>query len=184
MAVTLRTPEPQRLKEQKDILLNPLSSFFNVQSNVAKMLPIIQGKARISLRLLDWFVTNYAKKYNIVLENPDRFIVYSSYRAQLKAYCKKKFDPFCRRERIKFTAGQTEITTTVGQLNFFKWAIENKVIDYIILNLDTIEQDMKNSTETAKLSIETGTRKKRTELSISATKNVTKQFVSVIVTFD
>ena len=34
------------------------------------------------------------------------------------------------------------MTTTVGQLNFFKWALENKVIDYINNNLTKIDKDM------------------------------------------
>ena len=32
--------------------------------------------------------------------------------------------------------------TTVGQLNFFKWAIENKIIDYIKEHLESIDTDM------------------------------------------
>ena len=58
--------------------------------------------------------------------------VYNSYKSQLKAYSKKRFDPFCRRERIKFiNHNNDEIITTAGQLNFFRWVIENNILDYI-----------------------------------------------------
>ena len=34
------------------------------------------------------------------------------------------------------------VVTTVGQLNFFRWAIKNNIIDYVQKNLITIENDM------------------------------------------
>ena len=35
------------------------------------------------------------------------------------------------------------VVTTVGQLNFFRWAIENKVLKYIFENVQTLEINMK-----------------------------------------
>jgi len=110
---------------------------------------IVSGKGKISLRLLDWFVTNYSKNNKIVYENKKLqnkskrdFFVYTSYRSQLKAYSKKMFDPFCRRERIRLEILNNEIETTIGQLNFFKWAINNNVLDYVQENCIDIENDM------------------------------------------
>lgn len=58
------------------------------------------------------------------------FIVYLNYKSQLKAFSKKLFDPFCRRERIQFQIGTQEpFVTTVGQLNFFRWAFEKNILD-------------------------------------------------------
>ena len=95
------------------------------------------------------------KKYNIFwINNDDRFVVYLNYKLQLKAYSKKLFDPFCRRERIYFNYNNDNendnnekkyLITTVGQLNFFKWMIENNIIDYIIKNYENIESDMHNT---------------------------------------
>merc|ERR1711934_107124 len=117
-----------------------------------QMLSIINSKNEISLRIIDWFVTNYAKKNNIIYNlqfkkdkeiKKIRFVVYLNYKAQLKAYSKKQFDPFCRRDRISFYYKDTEeLITTVGQLNFFRWAIEHKVLNYIQDNLKYIEEDM------------------------------------------
>jgi hypothetical protein len=69
----------------------------------------------------------------------------------LKAYSKKRFDPFCRWDRITipYTNG-TYIQTTIGQLNFFKWAIENNIVQYIEQHYDTIEDDMNARNSTSK----------------------------------
>ena len=65
----------------------------------------------------------------------NRFKVYNDYKLKLKAYSKKRFDPFCRWDRITIPYKQdSHIQTTIGQLNFFKWAIENNVIHYIEQN--------------------------------------------------
>ena len=140
---------------------------------------------------MDWFVTNYSKKnnisYEIELNNKKKnFIVYLDYKSQLKAYSKKQFDPFCRRERISFfDHSNTELVTTVGQLNFFRWAIETNIINYIIENFSLIENDMNNSLRNLYKKTEgDSNRRKRTELSISATKTVNKHDVSIIVQFD
>ena len=74
-------------------------------------------------------------------DNSDKnFDIYNDYKSQLKAYNKKLFDPFCRSEKISYTIPGTddEISTTVAQLNFIKWCIKNKVIDYISNNKDTL----------------------------------------------
>ena len=79
------------------------------------------------------------------------------------------------------------IQTTIGQLNFFKWALENKILDYIRENLDDIEKDMNKRNSTAKnkhVKKKTKTRKKRQELSCSATKSIRKEEVKIVVKFD
>ena len=180
------------ISSKKDLLMQSLINFFINRCNLDKVIPIITGKSKISLRILDWFVTNYSKKnnihYQIILNNKTKnFIVYLDYKAQLKAYSKKQFDPFCRRERISFIDHDTnELITTVGQLNFFRWAIENDILNYIILNYDIIENDMNNSLRNLykKKEGEDKNRRKRTELSISATKTVNKHNVSIIIQFD
>jgi len=179
------------ISSKKDLLMQSLINFFATKENLDKVIPIITGKSKISLRILDWFVTNYSKKnnisYEIELNNKKKnFIVYLDYKSQLKAYSKKQFDPFCRRERISFfDHSNTELVTTVGQLNFFRWAIETNIINYIIENFSLIENDMNNSLRNLyKKTDGDSNRRKRTELSISATKTVNKHDVSIIVQFD
>ena len=189
---------------QKNLLLKNLLKFyktddengeFNPNNNLDNMLKIITGDSKISLRIVDWFATNYAKKHYTlyILEGGNdnitrRFKVYDDYKLKLKAYSKKNFDPFCRWDRISipYTTGKF-IETTIGQLNFFKWAFENKVIEYIEQNYADIEKDINNRNSTSKrketITDNSKTRKKREELSVSATKSLKKEKVEIVVTF-
>ena len=176
---------------QNELLLNNLMDFYKDESNLTRMLKIITGDSKISLRIVDWFATNYAKKYYtlFVIDGIRRFKVYYDYKLNLKAYSKKRFDPFCRWDRISIPyKNDTCIETTIGQLNFFKWAIENQVINYIEENYDTIEKDMNNRNSTSKrketVTDNSKTRKKREELSISATKSIKKEEVEIVVQFN
>jgi len=181
---------------QNDLLLNNLIEFYKNENYLSRMLKIITGESKISLRIVDWFATNYAKKYytlyNIeeVSGNLRRFKVYVDYKLKLKAYSKRRFDPFCRWERISIPYKDGSfIETTIGQLNFFKWTLENNVIDYIEENYVSIEKDMNSRNSTSKrkeiiVDSNTKTRKKREELSVSATKSIKKEKVEIVVNFN
>ena len=194
---------------QNDLLMTNLMKFYDEDNNLEKMLKIINGESPISLRIIDWFATNYAKKFFTVYEvgANRRFKVYVDYKLKLKAYSKRRFDPFCRWDRITIPySNGTFIQTTIGQLNFFKWALENGVVAYIEKNYGTIEDDMnaRNSTsrrnnaglmskeaeQEAEAVVEVNnssknkTRKKREELSISATKSIKKETVEIVVSFN
>jgi hypothetical protein len=191
---------------QNDLLLKNLMDFYKNEKMLNKMLSIITGESRISLRIVDWFATNYAKKYYTLYEYTDdmgsnrRFKVYIDYKLKLKAYSKRRFDPFCRWERISIPYVDDKcIETTIGQLNFFKWALENRVVDYIETNYDVIEKDMNTRNSTSRRKDESGveivpttnavnshskTRKKREELSVSATKSIKKEEVEIVVNFN
>ena len=196
---------------QNDLLLNKLMKFYN-DNNLDKMLNIINGQSKISLRIVDWFATNFSKKnytvYPIDKNNTiERFKVYNDYKLNLKAYSKKRFDPFCRWERITIPYKEnTHIQTTLGQLNFFKWALENNVVKFIEDNYDIIDDDMnqrnsstkfKNCSINSNSSTESNytsssasssssnnkTRKKREELSFNASKGVKKETIEVVISF-
>jgi hypothetical protein len=198
------------LKKQ-DILLIPITDFFSDPKNLDLLLGIlITGKYKISLRIIDWFVTNYSKKHNLVIEKNNKpFIVFLEYKSQLKAYSKKQFDPFCRRSRIHYEYEKNKkFETTIGQLNFFRWAIENLIIDHIMKHYDDIEKDMNNTLKTNKLdnmpmpntpnstdsvtlensieSISSGEKSSpgKKKSTITATKSICKHNVKIIVSFD
>ena len=177
---------------QNDLLLTNLMKYYEDPTNLEQMLGIITGDSKISLRIVDWFVTNYAKKYYTVycLSDGRRFKVYVDYKLKLKAYSKGRLDPFCRRDRlsIPYKDGNS-IETTIGQLNFFKWAFENNVIQYIEENYDEIEKDMNSRNSTSKrkeIIVESAckTRKKREELSVSASKSIKKEEIEIVVQFN
>ena len=198
---TKNSRKERKISNKQDLLMISLSDFFDQDNNnIPEMLPIIHGTSKISLRIIDWFVTNFAKKNNTAFLIDDKkggkkqFIVYLNYKSQLKAYSKKQFDPFCRRERLSLSYGkQKELVTTVGQLNFFRWAIENEILKYIDDHLAEIEEDMnvsirsvynkRNRTRRGKNTKDTKLRRKRQELSVSASKSVSKHQVSILVEF-
>ena len=163
-----------------NILLEPLKNFYSNKKNLELLVIILNNKnnniiknnndKKISLRLIDWFVTNYCKKYKISIQikknKKVNFIsIYDSYKSNLKAFSKKAFDPFRRKEKIflnydlkdknnkdfkiVFTNNNIRkynfIDTTIGQLNFFKWIIDNDIYTYIRDNKKSIENDMINS---------------------------------------
>ncbi len=152
----------------QELLLTSLSEFYkdNVEYKTT-LKKIIDGKHKLSLRMIDWLVTHYSKNHNIlywinknneiiydvypteISENESIHIkkinLYLDYRAQLKSYAKVNFDSFRRHDRISFCIDidtNDFIETTIGQLNFFRWAFNNKVINYAMKNYDKIYQNM------------------------------------------
>jgi len=141
-------PDPQTRKRKihckQELIVNSLQKFYAACEDKEEVMKLLEGTSDISLRLIDWFVTNYSKQHNIsYILGGQEFLIYTNYKAQLKAYSKKLFDPFCRRERIMFQIeGYPMFQTTVGKLNFFRWAIEKGVLNYIKLNIPRIEKAM------------------------------------------
>jgi len=112
------------------VLLSSLKTFFSDVENKQRLEDILNHRDGISLRKIEWFVTNYAKNKQVTYtdQNGKIFTVHVAYKSSLDGYSKKLFDPFCRTERIDFDG----ITTTVAQLNFLKWVIKNGIVDHMI----------------------------------------------------
>jgi hypothetical protein len=186
-----RQTQKARVQCKQELLIKWLQEFYNQPGRIDEILPVLTDKSDVSLRLIDWFVTNYSKKHNVsYLLNGRQFAVYFYYKRELKAYSKRLFDPFCRRERIRFVIrGAPPIEeTTVGQLNFFRWAIEKGVLTYILENAAAIETDMNRSfrehySKEPESKTPTG-RRKRKEMSASAVKTVARLGSTVSVSFD
>lgn len=188
----------------RDLIMASLSKFYADPRNVSVISAVVDGSHAVSLRLIDWFVTNYCKKNNIELVKTRsvsaKYNIYVDYRSQLKAFSKHNFDPFRRRDRIKYYfTNDNFITTTVGQLNFFKWAIENGIVDYIECHHEDIERDMtvcyrsnyrapsaatSNGDSSASSADKRGGRKKRSELSKSCLRKVNISAASRFLSFD
>lgn len=192
----------------KDLLMVSLVKFYSNKTNITRIIPIIESKSEISLRLIDWFVTNFSKKNSTIItkqndKNIIHFNVYLSYRSQLKAYSKQQFDPFRRRDRINFYYDKdSHLETTIGQLNFFRWILQNHILEYIKDHVDVIEKDMMSSqkenqdkkcvADNIKVKVVKNTsgevvtqkRKKRSELSKNIMKNMNKFDGKRLITFD
>ena len=145
------------ITNQATLIFENLMRFYKERHHLDKMVDIVNGNSILSLRIIDWFVTNYSKKYYVIYEINNhikqiaRFNVYNEYKLQLKAYGKIKFDPFCRWTRIMVPLNDEKyIETTIGQLNFFKWAIENDILAYIEEHYDSIDSDMNSRNTTSR----------------------------------
>jgi hypothetical protein len=174
---------------QNALLLTNLLKFYEHNNNLDVMLQIINGHSKISLRIIDWFATNYAKKFFTVYAISNeyskcarRFKVYVDYKLKLKAYSKKRFDPFCRWERITIPyKNGTFIQTTIGQLNFFKWAIENDIVQYIEQHYEVIENDMNTRNSTSKRSSNSSSSSSLSSISsLSSSESYSEDFETIV----
>jgi len=195
------------ISSKESLLKIKLLEFYN-QFNLKILLPIILQQTRLSLRSLDWFVTNYSKKHNtsyILLRNGEElsYFPFKSYKSQLKAYSKKFCDPFCRRERVIFDYRNGNIIdfnpnikmdhkeyiiTTIGQLNFFRFAINDNIINYAIEHIEEIENDMNGTlkqrdSEKKSANFMEVKSIKRKELSVPGNKSVHITRISAIIKF-
>ncbi len=144
---------------------------------IKKMVDIINADSIISLRVLEWVVTKSNKKaVNIKIGNNEYFSINIMYKAQLKSYKKKNFDPFRRDRKFYYNYDSDnedkKVLTTLGQLNFFKWAVSNNIIDYVEKHYEDINRSMINYNKEEKIK---KTEKKKKKVEIITTKTKSKQ---------
>jgi hypothetical protein len=152
-----------KIVSREEALLNSLLRFYNQDPQHLNILSAIsKQKTIISLREMDYTVTNYSNNNKIIykLKDGSLFNMYLDYKCQLRGYSKKCFDPFCRRQRIfldfenkepiflddkdidKYKLREDGLVTTIGQLAFFRWAIINEVVDFCFTNKERIDEEM------------------------------------------
>jgi len=151
-----------QISSHESLLLKSVEKFYENLDCYNDFIQIINSenknntKTKISIRLIDYFVTKYSKKNKISYKLPSindihtQFSVHQSYKQQLKAFQKKSFDPFARGIRIPYFINNECIVTTIGQLNFFMWFISKNIMEYVIKNKHIIELDM-NKTKKIKI---------------------------------
>lgn len=203
---TNTTSSLKNFNKREIYFYNMIDKFYRQceSASIVKMIDIINGDSPISLRILDWFVTRYSNKKKILITIDDIVIdVHISYKAQLKSYKKKYFDPFKRSE--KFGRGKFEycfkdvgktIHTTIGQLNFFRWALENNIIAYVENNYEIVSKEMNISNKDDKKrkkektlgktmnKIINPTNKPNNNIGINVSKKIDNEQVKIILTFD
>jgi len=186
---------PDKFTAKENEILGRCKKFYTTKASYLEIvLDIIDTKSEtsLSLRALDWFVTNYSKKFDTYFNlrtldgNLKKFCAHYQYKTELKMYTKDHFDPFCRKRKImcyyEKDDWKIKFKASIGQLNFFKWAIKNKVIDYVIKHLEKIKDDQKETirltderknTETETDSDEEASHKKKTKRQpLTSPKNV------------
>ena len=143
---------------KEEMLLDNIYKYYKKnQCGLYKIISIINEESSISLRILDWFVTTYAKFFiKDIIESKELYNVniYSEYKSKLKAFGKKYFDPFSRNNKcivnklyFKYSDDKY-LNTSLCQLNFFKWALENNVLNYVENHLTTLKNYIKIITKT------------------------------------
>ncbi|MFZ4600308.1 MAG: DUF7197 family protein [Terrimicrobiaceae bacterium] len=121
---------------RSETLFHSIQNFYQDEKNSMYLCDILEKRQGISLRNLEWFITDYSKKKNLSYQTNDGkpFLVHCAYKSSLDGYSKKLFDPFCRTEKFEYEIPNTDgikIQTTVAQLNFIKWCIQHNIIEYI-----------------------------------------------------
>jgi len=221
---------------ENNILLNQLKLFYQDEYILNNLFRILNHnnlfkkskETKISLRLIDWFVTNYCKKNKIIIQknnNRNEYLnIYNSYKSNLRAFSKQLFDPFRRKNILYMIYENTNydntnkinitfslqynkvqsnyVKTTIGQINFFKWIIDNNIYEYIVEHKKIIEDDMifsqkqnnykkldKNNLIIKRVKNKNGStteisRKKRIELSKSVNKNMYLDNHEITLYFD
>lgn len=132
----------------------------------------------VSLRAMDWFCTNYAKKYGVQILLPGRapLQVHAAYRDASSYYRRRLFDVFRRRPQhhVFLVCPDTgkECTTTLGQLNFVMWALRTGVYEYCVTHRRHIERDQSDTNSAVRAqkakALAQGRARKRQELSRAA----------------
>ena len=158
------------IENKDELLLNSLLSFYKKASNMKIFYTYISKESDISLRVFDFLCTNYTKHNDVIyyIEKKNKRIPFNlnvAYKTQLKAFSKLQFDPFRRHKRIEISCGHSPtgyIITTIGQMNFFKFAIENKLINWI-------EQDNNYKKIEEAISVYTNSKKKLTKKILTST---------------
>lgn len=164
------------LTRKQTVQLSHIHEFFTDERLKTILLPIIakkniEGVPKLSLRAIDWLVTNYSKAHPIVYKvtppNSTEVLVniYRSYKSWLWTFKRKSFDPFRRRKRLFFKIDGQVHQSTVGQLNFIFWAARHGVLEYAKTHIEAIERDQAESTKNTPAPVKDGRKRKRRQLS-------------------
>ena len=136
----------------ENILEESLRSYFQMhRDQFALMHEICEGKASVSLRMLDWLCTNFSKSHSNTLPIESSAELYHLYKNCLRGFGKRYFDPFCRRGRKLIQIDDHELSTNIGQMNFFKWAFQNRVVDFAVEHKKRIETHMNERIKRARM---------------------------------
>ena len=159
-AVGMFSWDDNNIVEKQRCRLQFLNSFYTEQLLRSVLLPVLLKTHRVSLRALDWLVTNYSKKNPVVYQTlpdnpfcpqPTLVNIYKDYKVWLRTHKRRNFDMFRRHGKVKFQLDDTTYYSTVAQLNFFAWAVQFEVLQYAEKNIQIIEQDHTRALAHAKL---------------------------------
>lgn len=146
MSYFIRCAMTEGLSRSDEVLLESVLEWYNEDpTRVDAFLSIVKRKNGMSLRVIDWLVTNYSKTKSVVLETDGvPRDLNRDYQKNLSAYNKRNMDPFARKNKISIMVnGKESRNSTVGQLNFFRWFIKNGISSFLQKNKVLVEDHMK-----------------------------------------
>jgi hypothetical protein len=122
-------------------------SWFNKHPNdLDVFVKTLRRQTGVSLRAIDWAVTNFSRRHRLPIYYRGLPLdLNNDYKRHLLIHTKRNFDAFARRARITILLqpGDQTLSTTVGQLNFFRWLLERNIHAKIQELKAEIEADMK-----------------------------------------
>lgn len=135
---------PVALDLEKRRLFEQLLPFWTDDRLRTIFVPIVADCSPVSLRMLDWLCTNYAKRRSVVClrrsgpaDDVEFVDICQRYKRECAEYRRAGFDPFARAHGkssddwiLRCDVGGRTFKTTVAQLNFLRWAHENEVLRY------------------------------------------------------
>jgi hypothetical protein len=145
--------EENTLSKKEEVLLHSVLGWFNEDKDrVQQFSDIVKHKNGLSLRIIDWLITNFSKNISVSIKTDGLPVdLYRDYHKNLSAHNKKNFDPFARRRRICIVLfGLEQRFSTIGQLNFFRWFISKNLRDFVIEKKSIIEKHMRESEKISK----------------------------------
>lgn len=96
-----------------------------------------ENKGGPSLRLIDFAVVHYARKFHATL--------WASYRRRLSALSKRYFDVFRRRSSVEVDILDTRVSTSFAQLNFFYFFFSSGADIWVQDNAVLLKREMKRN---------------------------------------
>lgn len=131
-----------KLNSSDSKVLSSTFDFFSKKQNWDNLLKFLSNDSKISLRVIDYFLTTYCSQNKVEYNDLNVFIEYKN---QLKKYHKKYFDPCSRGLKIPYFFNKDVcVITTICQINFFKWFIQTKIFENFISLYQDIKKSMKN----------------------------------------
>lgn len=142
---------------REKLLMYKLGKFYRKKHRLEKIASILEDKNKIiSLRIIEWFVLQYSRKNQVlypILNSKGQIrncvYVYQSYKNTLKSFHGKYFSVFSRTDPIiveyKENNECKKIKITIAQLNFFKWILENNILNFIKKNFNKLASKLYKS---------------------------------------
>ena len=146
--------QKQRLRElELDSRQDQLDEALRLVASIASG----QNKQQLSLRRVDWMMTNYCKEHQDLQLFPKRWpgdenygIIHDVYTNWRRNYKRKVFDPFRRSSTVYFEIDSKTIKSTVAQISFFWFLVVSGVAKTLVDRAHDVSEHQRRASEAKK----------------------------------